>query len=196
MRALLLAIALAASIFVADARSIDVHMSNETYITSAVQELNATETPTDAGVNRLSDQDIDDILLAMEHSKNHTTSKAVEEALHKRKPELVKKLKKFGRGFNGTVDGLSQSAQIYVASIVFTFWADMSNGTFRDIRQELHQNFDAERTLRTLFEVGVKQFKKLDPVVQKELADAFPLITDFVRCEKVRAKFAEQLDAE
>lgn len=59
----------------------------------------------------------------------------------------------------------------------------MSNGTFRDIRQELHQNFDAERTLRTLFEVGVKQFKKLDPVVQKELADAFPLITDFVRCK-------------
>ncbi|KAH7694386.1 hypothetical protein AAVH_38568, partial [Aphelenchoides avenae] len=181
MSAFLLAIALAAAIFEADARSINVHMSNETDITSTVPELNATQMPSHGRVNSLSDQDIDDILLAVEHSKNHTTSKAVEEALQKRKPELVKKLKKFGRDFNGTVDGLSQPAQIYVASVVFTYWADMSNGTFTDTRQELHQNFDAEKTLRTLFEVAVKQFKKLDPAVQNELGDAFPLITGFVR---------------
>ncbi|KAH7694387.1 hypothetical protein AAVH_38569, partial [Aphelenchoides avenae] len=63
------------------------------------------------------------------------------------------------------------------------FWADRSNETFTDVSPDLKQQFDAEKIVRTLIrtDVGGQRFKKLGPLVQQELADAFPLIADLIR---------------
>ncbi|KAH7718165.1 hypothetical protein AAVH_14368 [Aphelenchoides avenae] len=194
MRALLLVIAFYSAI--AEARFIHVEATNGTIWGSAVLELDEAEVWDDAGKNHLTEKDVDDVLFFVENSKNFATSKAAEEALEKRNPELMKKLQKFEREVNATVNSLSLSGRVYAVSVIIKTWADITSETFSDILQSRQPHINAEKALLTLLTDGAKMFKKLDSAVQTELADAFPLITDLVRSEKFHAKFAEQLDAE